>query len=248
MADLKNEAISLPFEASGLSMPLEILEPTSMKVLGACIVLPEIFGITPAIKEAAERIAGLGYCVAIPDLNYRTAPQTILAEDDQGRAKGLELLHAMTRQNVLADIGALRTYLDMRIAGKAISILGFSAGGHIAYLAATAMPFRVAIALYAGWIGNNGIPLSQPEPTVASTHGIAQNGAKLIYMVGSEDRLIRVTEREQIADALKQCGVDHRMVIFDGVSHGFMIRGRAAFDERACGDAWVQIETALLIT
>ena len=50
-----------------------------------------------------------------------------------------------------------------------VAALGFSAGGHMAYLGATAFDLTSVVSIYGGCLTNSDIPLSQPEPTIHLT-------------------------------------------------------------------------------
>ena len=48
------------------------------------IVLQEIFGVGGYIKEATDRLAGLGYVALAPDLYWRITPGIALDHDEAG--------------------------------------------------------------------------------------------------------------------------------------------------------------------
>ena len=52
------------------------------------VVLQEIFGVGDYIKEATERLAGIGYVALAPDLYWRIAPGIAIdhTEDGMGEA------------------------------------------------------------------------------------------------------------------------------------------------------------------
>jgi carboxymethylenebutenolidase len=83
------------------------------------------------------------------------------------------LMKQLHRESVLEDVTTAMTFLrnDENCSGR-IGIVGFSLGGHIAYLAATQLNLEAAASFYGGWV-NGGIPLSSPNPTVFLTEGMA---------------------------------------------------------------------------
>ena len=52
-------------------------------------------------------------------------------------------------------------------------MIGFSAGGHLSYLAACRLPISRTAVLYGGWLPTTDIPMSQPSPTLDLTRGSA---------------------------------------------------------------------------
>jgi dienelactone hydrolase len=61
---------------------------------------------------------------------------------------------------------------------------------------------------------------------------------RLLYLVGSDDRLIDQAEQEAIGAALSAAGIDDELISYPGVAHAFFWPGTEAFDETARADAW----------
>lgn len=51
-------------------------------------------------------------------------------------------------------------------------------GGHVGYLAASQVNLAACALFYAGWLTSTDIELSQPEPTLTLTPGIAKTVVK----------------------------------------------------------------------
>ena len=117
-------------------------------------------------------------------------------------------------------------------------MIGFSAGGHLAYLAACRLPVSRTAVLYGGWLPSTDIPLSQPDPTLSLTPGIT---GRLLYLVGGDDTLIDAAQRKEIGAALDQADVEHELVVYPGVQHAFFWPGTPAYDPDATEDAWARI-------
>ncbi len=123
-----------------------------------------------------------------------------------------------------------------------VAVIGFSAGGHLAYLAACRLPVSRTAVLYGGWLTSTDIPMSRPTPTLEETPGIT---GRILYLVGEADTLIDAGQREQIRAALAAAGVEHEMVSYPGVGHAFFWPGTPPFDKTARDDAWARILTLL---
>jgi len=113
-------------------------------------------------------------------------------------------------------------------------MVGLSVGGHIAYLAATRFSLPAVAIFYGGWIPTTDITISQPEPTITATAHIS---GRVQMFVGSDDPIIPAEQRHQITDALTTAGVDHRLIEYPGVGHGFLCDRRASFHPEAANDA-----------
>ncbi|MGH3804487.1 MAG: dienelactone hydrolase family protein, partial [Pseudonocardiaceae bacterium] len=117
-----------------------------------------------------------------------------------------------------------------------------SVGGHVAYLAATALDLAVVVVLYGGWIPTTDIPLGRPEPTLARTSAIA---GRILLLVGEGDHVVPPAHRREIVRALRAANVRHEIVEYPGVAHGFLSERRDTHNPEAAHDAWQRIEKLL---
>lgn len=213
------------------------------------VVGMEIFGVTAHIRDITERVASLGYVVVAPDFYHRAAPGVELPRDADGRAEGLELMWRLTRDEALADVRAAMAHLralhldadEVPNETTKIGMVGFSLGGHIAYLAATQLDLTATAVFYGGWIPTRDVPLSQPDPTLYLTTGIASRDGYLLFFVGGQDRLIPPEQRRQIEDALLAEGVRHEIVVYPDAPHGFFCDRADTFDRIAADDSWRRV-------
>jgi carboxymethylenebutenolidase len=144
----------------------------------------------------------------------------------------------MNRQNALADVTASVDYLRTVGGAGDVAVVGFSAGGHLAFLAACQLPITRTAVLYGGWLPTTDIPLSRPEPTLTLAPGMT---GRLLYLVGQDDTLIDTTQRNQIAAALTSSAVDHELVVYPGTGHAFFWPDTPTFNPTARADAWHRI-------
>jgi carboxymethylenebutenolidase len=117
-------------------------------------------------------------------------------------------------------------------------MMGFSAGGHLAFLAACSLDVDATAVLYGGWLTVTDIPLSQPAPTLGLAPGIK---GRLLYIVGEDDFLITAEQRAEIAAALRTAGPDHEVVSYPGVNHAFWWPDTPEFSQQARDDAWSRV-------
>ena len=126
-------------------------------------------------------------------------------------------------------------WLRSQPAIKKIAMIGFSAGGHLSYLAACRFPITQTAVLYGGWLPTTDIPMSQPSPTLDLTPGIS---GQILYLVGEEDTLINAGQRSQIGAALREADIEHELVSYPGTGHAFFWPDTPAFSQQARNDAW----------
>jgi carboxymethylenebutenolidase len=109
-------------------------------------------------------------------------------------------------------------------------MLGCSVGGHIAYLAATRLDLAATVAFYPGWLTTTDVPLSRPEPTIAT-----EPRGPVLVLTGGDDFLLGPADREAIARHAD-------LVVYPGAQHGFFCHTRETYDAQASADAWVRVE------
>ncbi len=203
------------------------------------IVAHELFAVNPDIRGVADDLAKVGYLTIAPEFYHReAAPGRWLKRDDDGRNEGFALLGQLRREHVLDDVAACIEWLRAQPGIERIAMIGFSAGGHLAYLAASHLPIDMTAVLYGGWLPSTDIPMSQPTPTLDLTPGIS---GRILYLVGEDDALIDAGQRSAIRDALRAAGIDHELVSYPGTGHAFFWPDTPAYSRQAREDAWSRI-------
>jgi carboxymethylenebutenolidase len=241
------DTVTLDVAGSPSAMRCHVATPAADGPHGAVVVVHELFGVNDDIGGVLDDLAALGYVAVAPELYHRTAAAgAAFPRDEEGRAVGFEHLHHVTRQTALADVAAVLAYLGLRedTSGRT-AMLGFSFGGHVAYLAATRFPLAATIVLYGGWLTSTDIALSQPEPTIRLTPAIAEHAGRVAFLVGEDDHVISADDRDAIETALASAGVRHEVVAYPGTQHAFFWEDTPAFNRASRDAAWGRI-TALL--
>jgi carboxymethylenebutenolidase len=235
MADMT--MLNIPV-ANGTTLPAYLACPADPAPTGV-IVAHELFGVNPDIRGVADDLAAAGYLTVAPEFYHREAePGRWLERDDAGRQEGFGYLHKLQRDQALADVAAAMDWLGSQPGIGRTALVGFSAGGHLGYLAACRLPVSRTAVLYGGWLPSTDIPMSQPTPTLDLTPGIT---GRLVYLVGGDDALIDAGQRDLIRSALVTARIDHELVSYPGVEHAFFWPGTPAFNREARADAWARI-------
>src|SRR5689334_6241011 len=237
--------ITVDEESSSSTMGTYIARPQSPGSYPGVIVGFELFGVTSYIRNIVDRIAQLGYVALAPDFYHRSLRGIELEATAEGRARGFELLHQYTRQQAINDVRATMTYLRNEEKSSKIGMVGFSVGGHIAYLATTQLDLRETVAFYPGWLTAQDIPLSRPTPTPSLTPGIAEHDGYLLFLTGEQDSLIPAEQREAIARELRAANVRHELVTYPDTPHRFFVEEGESYRQVAAGDAWRRVREVL---
>ncbi len=219
----------------GSVMPAFLAWPEGDARSPTAVALGELFGLTDVQRDAAERVAALGYVAIAPDLLHRRAPGGPLPEDEEGRREGLALIGELTRLELLSDVRdaltAARGRPDAEPGAPSVA-LGMSFGGHVAVLATALLGLRACVAMYAGWLAGTAIAASRPEPT-----GSLPLAGRLLILAGEADPMVPASD----IDALRDWQPDAEVITYPGIGHRFCSVGRSGFEPRAASDAWTRV-------
>ena len=229
--------------ADGSTLLAHLAYPTDRPAPVGVIVAHELFAVNPDISGVADGLAKAGYLAMAPEFYHRHAePGRWFERDDAGRREGFAQLHQLGRNQALADVDACVAWLHAQPGIERTAMVGFSAGGHLAYLAACRLPISRTAVVYGGWLPTTDIPMSQPAPTLELTPGIT---GRILCLVGEDDALIPADQRQQISAALVEAHVEHELVSYPGAEHAFFWPGTPTFNQDARDDAWARILTML---
>lgn len=221
-----------------LQIQAYLAHPTSGGPYPGVIVIQEIFGVNPHIREVTERIAQAGYVAIAPAIYQRIAPGYEAGYTAADVSQGREYKNQTTATELLSDITSTIRYLYSlpNVTPTGVGTIGFCFGGHVAYLAAT-LPDVLATASFYG----AGIATLTPgggPPTLTRTPEIQ---GRIDCFFGEQDPLIPLEEVEQVAIALATHGINHQIHRYPGAGHGFMCDRRGDYRPAAAEAAWQKV-------
>ncbi|HEY5208342.1 MAG TPA: dienelactone hydrolase family protein [Stellaceae bacterium] len=185
------------------------------------VVIQEIFGVNPWVRQIADRCAAMGYVAMAPDLFWRQEPGIQLTDqtkEDWGKAfKLMEGLNqAKAVEDIQATIDALRG--NPACTGK-VGAVGYCLGGRLAYMTATGTDADAAVGYY-------GVALD----------GLVGNAGKITHPL-----MLHIAEKDQFVSADVQAKVhaaldgNQHVTLHDyaGQDHAFARDGGEHFDQAA---------------
>jgi carboxymethylenebutenolidase len=224
------------------SAPAGLFTPAGAVPASSVILYMDAFGPRPALDEMAERLAGGGYTVLVPDLYYRQGrygpfdARTAFA--DEGTAARIRGMMSATSQAMTqADTAAFLDALADHGAGGPVGTVGYCMGGARALNAAAAHPGRIAAA--ASLHGGN---LASDAPD--SPHRAAASiEARLYVGTAGIDKSFPPEQSARLAEALRQAEVDHVIENYVGMAHGWCVPDHNAFDPAGAERHWARLTT-----
>lgn len=211
----------------------------------AVLVFTDAFGLRPVVRRDAERLAGLGFTVLVPNVYYRngSAPVVELPDFIGGERRGevfaalRPLLTALTPDLVVADAaGYLGWLADSPLTTDGpVGVSGYCMGVRNALHTAAAHPDRVAAV--AGFHGGR---LATDDPT--SAHTVVDRIAAEIYLGHADaDPGLPPEQIERLDAALTAAGRTFRTEVYAGAGHGFTQSDTEVYDAAADARHWAAL-------
>jgi len=194
------------------------------------------------LDAMAERLAGHGYAVLVPDLFYRNAPygtfdvKTAFAVEETKVAL-MALVTGTTQDMTIRDSGAFLDALASEGITGPVGVVGYCMGGGRALNAAATYPDRIAAA--ASFHGGN---LAGEAPD--SPHRKAASIKARVYVgTAGVDRSFPPEQSARLAEALRVAEVDHAIENYAGMAHGWCVSDHSVFNATGAERHWKRLTT-----
>lgn len=201
------------------------------------LVVQDGFGLRPALRGLADRIAAHGYTVLLPNAFYRhgRAPVVDLPEyiDPAERPEIFQqvfpMIRTLTTQAFRSDAAAYLAWLaaSPKVTDGKVGVTGYCMGARLAVLTAAMFPDRVAAVA-----GFHGGPLVTDSPD--SPHLAVENiTAELYFAHAGEDEHMTPDHIAAFDKALEAAALRYRTETYEGARHGFTQTDTSAYDTAA---------------
>jgi carboxymethylenebutenolidase len=215
------------------------------------IVWPDIFGLRPAFKQMAKRLAESGYAVLVVNPFYRvkkapTAPDHADFNDPETRKTLLALRDALTAETGKTDAKAFAAYLDSQSAvdkKRKLGTTGYCMGGPLVFQTAAAVPGRVgAAATFHG----GGLVTDKPDsPSLL----IPSMKAHCLIAIAENDDQKQPEAKSVLHDSFAKAKLPAEIEVYKGTLHGWCPLDSQVYNQDQAEKAWgrllVLFESAL---
>ncbi|MDQ2807041.1 MAG: dienelactone hydrolase family protein [Chloroflexota bacterium] len=219
MAILHRETIELD-TADGRLTAL-VIRPAGDAPLPGIVQIQEWWGIEPHAIDVAQRLAGAGFVVLLPDL-YQGR---VVTEPDEA-AKAVMMLRGNMDSAVRAiqrGIDALKARPDVQ--PKQVGIMGFCVGGLLTWEVTLRSPdIAAAVPWYAGGF----------DPTPQQ---LADLHTPVFAIYGGSDPSIPMTTIHKVEELLKD-KPDSAVRVYPAAGHAFLNPAHGALHAASAADAW----------
>lgn len=199
------------------AIPLFVAEPADAP-RGAIIVIQEIFGINPGIRQKCADWAAAGYLAVAPDVFWRQEPGIELNPDvPEEFQTGVGYMMKHDFDLGIRDVEAVIHWIRREKGVAKVGLVGFCMGGKIAYMAAARTDIDASVGYYG--VGIDGM--------LNESHAIAK---PLLLHVPTADGFVKPE-----AQAAMHAGLDDNAHVtlhdYAGLDHGFADTFGARRDE-----------------
>ena len=186
----------------------------------AIIVIQEIFGVNPGIRQKCDKLAADGYLACAPDLFWRLQPQVSLDPDVESEFnQALDLMGKFNQDAGIRDIQATIDFLRDSEGTATVGCVGYCLGGRLAYMTAARTSIDASVGYYG--VGIDG--LLHEKEAIANP---------LLLHIPTEDGFVSRETQAAMHEGLD----DHpKVTLFDyqGLDHGFATETGKRRDEDA---------------
>jgi len=186
----------------------------------AIIVIQEIFGVNPGIRQKCDKLAADGYLAVAPDLFWRLEPGVALDPDVEAEFQtALDLMGKFDQDRGIRDIEATIHHIRRTMDVPKIGCVGYCLGGRLAYMTAARTDIDASVGYYG--VGIDGL--------LHEKHAIAN---PLMLHIPTDDGFVSRKTQAAMHEGLD----DHPRVTlhdYEGLDHGFATEHGKRRDEAA---------------
>jgi carboxymethylenebutenolidase len=208
------------------------------------ILYMDAFGLRDQLHSMADRLAGEGYAVLVPNVFYRrgAAPLVELPPFIGGEGRSAlfgqltPLIGDLTNEAVIRDAEAYVGWLaDRPEVSDVIGTTGYCMGARLALLTAAYHPdqVRAAACFHGARLGSD-----SPE----SPHLFVEAVTAELYLGHADDDPSMPPEQiARLEEALDAANVEHTTEVYDGAQHGYTMADTDRYDARADERHWAAL-------
>ena len=203
----------------------------------AVLIWPDIFGLRPAMRTMAKRLAGSGYSVLVVNPFYRVGKPT--ATGATPIAEMFPFRKGMSQATDMTDAKAFIAWLDQQPQvnrNRRIGTQGYCMGGPMTFNTAAAVPDRVgAVASF------HGGGLVTKEGDANSPHLLAAaTKASFLIAIAENDDKSRPMEKDVLKATFAKANRPAEIEVYPA-AHGWCPPDTQVYNEPAAEKAWARL-------
>ena len=215
------------------------VHPTSGSHPGV-LIWPDAFGLRPAMKQMAKRLAESGYSVLVVNQYYRSQKAPIVSSTNFAEVRDTvrPLMASLNPNTNVTDARAFVSFLDSQSSvdgGRKMGTMGYCMGGPMTMRTAAAVPDRIGAA--ASFHGG-GLVTDRPD----SPHLLVPKmQAHYLFAIAENDDTRQPEAKDVLRDAFAKADLPVEIEVYEGAQHGWCPPDTQVYNEAQAERAWSRL-------
>ena len=204
------------------------------------LIWPDAFGLRPAMRQMATRLAESGYSVLAVNQYYRTKKAPIAEGTDFGalRETLMPLMRSLSPETNVTDARAFVGFLDEQDAvdsDRKMGTMGYCMGGPMTMRTAAALPDRIGAG--ASFHGG-GLVTDQPN----SPHLLVKDmTAHYLFAIAENDDQRQPEAKDVLRETFEAAGLPAEIEVYEDAMHGWCPPDTPVYHEAQAERAWSRL-------
>ena len=204
------------------------------------LIWPDAFGLRPAKRQMARRLAESGYSVLVVNQYYRSQRAPIVDSTVFSEIASIvrPLMATLNAETHVQDARAFVSFLDSQSSvdsNRKMGTMGYCMGGPITMRTAAALPDRIGAG--ASFHGG-GLVTDQPD----SPHLLVpQMTAHYLFAIAENDDENEPEAKNVLRDAFAEAGLPAEIEVYAGALHGWCPPDTQVYNEAQAERAWSRL-------
>jgi len=204
------------------------------------LIWPDAFGLRPAKKQMARRLAESGYSVLVVNQYYRTQRAPVVNTTNFAEVRDIlgPLMASLNADTQTRDARAFTSFLDTQPAvdrNRKMGTMGYCMGGPFTMRTAAAVPDRVGAA--ASFHGGGLVTDQADSPHLL----VPRMKAQYLFAIAANDDENQPEAKNVLRDACAQAGLQAEVEVYAGAMHGWCPPDSTVYHEAQAERAWSRL-------
>jgi carboxymethylenebutenolidase len=204
------------------------------------LIWPDAFGLRPAKKQMARRLAESGYSVLVINQYYRTQRAPVVNTTNFAEVRDIlgPLMASLNADTQTRDARAFASFLDTQPAvdrNRKMGTMGYCMGGPFTMRTAAAVPDRVGAA--ASFHGGGLVTDQADSPHLL----VPKMRAQYLFAIAANDDENQPEAKNVLRDACAQAGLQAEVEVYAGAMHGWCPPDSTVYHEAQAERAWSRL-------
>ena len=204
------------------------------------LIWPDAFGLRPAIRQMATRLAESGYSVLAVNQYYRTKKAPIAEGTNFAELRETlrPLMQSLSPETNVTDAKAFVSFLDSQSSvdkDRKMGTMGYCMGGPMTMRTAAALPDRVGAG--ASFHGG-GLVTDRPD----SPHLLVEKmTAHYLFAIAENDDQRQPEAKDVLRETFDAAGLPAEIEVYEGAMHGWCPPDTPVYHEAQAERAWSRL-------